>query len=253
MRGSDETAHRRLRTHTGREPSWRYRVAAGQAIRSRPPERDLIESIKSSDDCGALAVHYEDAIAGVIAEVDEAPFGIVAEAFGFEPSSRNLPVLAFLLDDALDQLDAIAADLAGWEGVISAEAVDRDQALEEFRVRFADQPDLVAIVEEDPTALSASVRLAVEPESRADIVERLASYPGVRQVENPDFDQFGNAVAIQAVGDTGRTAIVVAIQVTGEDLGCTLEDLALLADLSGIETTGWVTELILDSARRGLG
>lgn len=215
--------------------------------------QDLIESIKSSDGCDALAVYYGELIAGVVAEVDEAAFGIVAEVFGFEPSSRNLPVLAFLLDDVLDQLDAIAADLATWEGVISAEAVDRVQALEEFRVRFADQPDLVARVEEDPTGLSGSVRLTVEPESRADIVERLVSYPGVRQVENPDYDQFADAVAIQAIGDTGRTAIVVAIQTTGEELGCTLEDLALLADFSNIEITGWVTELIVDSARRGLG
>jgi len=214
---------------------------------------DLVQSIRAAETCDELVTHYEDLVAGVVAGVDEADFEEVAAAFWFDPESSDLRVIAFLDEDARANLEGMAVVVAEWAGVVAVDAIDREEALEEFRELFADQPSLIEVVEEDPTTLPVSVRLTVESDALEGIVERLETYPGVRQVESTNLDQLANAVAILAVGLTGRTAVVVAIQSAGEDLGCPLEDIAQQADLSGVDAGGWVREMILDSAVRGLG
>jgi len=57
----------------------------------------------------------------------------------------------------------MAAEAMTWDGVMVAEGWTSQDALIEFRQAFADQPDLIRVVEQDPSVLPTSVRIWVEP------------------------------------------------------------------------------------------
>ena len=95
-----------------------------------------------------------------------------------------------------DALGRAAAEARTWEGVTYAASFDQNLALAEFREMFADQPQLVAIVEADPSVLPVSIRLWLDRPTEAQAIAPQA------------------AERLAAVG-----AVVAQVRVLGEDTG----------------------------------
>ncbi|HEY5652172.1 MAG TPA: permease-like cell division protein FtsX [Acidimicrobiia bacterium] len=100
----------------------------------------------------------------------------------------NVRVIAFLGDDlSLDEISALQAQIQQWDEVASVVYFSKSQALDEFRELFKDQQSLIDVVEEDPSVLPASLRIAPnEAAEYSAITDRLVVIPGVREVSAAD-------------------------------------------------------------------
>jgi len=100
----------------------------------------------------------------------------------------NVRVIAFLSDDlALDDVDGLQRDIQSWDEVSGVVYFSKDQAIDEFRELFADQPSLIETVEEAPEILPASLRIQpVEAADYSAITNRLLVIPGIRDVSAAD-------------------------------------------------------------------
>jgi cell division protein FtsX len=80
-----------------------------------------------------------------------------------------------------DRITEIRDALAGVPGVVGITYVDQQQAYEEFKVLFADSPEMLASV--DPANLPSSFRVTIDDPARADAVRAAAAtLDGVGQV-----------------------------------------------------------------------
>jgi cell division transport system permease protein len=100
----------------------------------------------------------------------------------------NVRVIAFLSDDlGIAEIDAIQSEVQQWEEVESVVYFSKAEALVEFRELFADQQSLIQVVEEDPSVLPASLRIApVQAADYSTITDRLVVIPGIREVSAAD-------------------------------------------------------------------
>lgn len=100
----------------------------------------------------------------------------------------NVRVIAFLSDDlTLDDINALQAQIQQWDEVSGVVYFSKSEALDEFRELFADQQSLIDVVEEDPSVLPASLRIApVEAADYSTITDRLVVIPGIVQVSAAD-------------------------------------------------------------------
>ncbi|MFH2073390.1 MAG: hypothetical protein ABIJ75_11120 [Actinomycetota bacterium] len=74
--------------------------------------------------------------------------------------ARQADVMIFMTDTPDDDsLIQFANQVLGWEHVIFAETWDQTRTLAEFNELFADQPEILEIVAEDPSGLPVSVRV----------------------------------------------------------------------------------------------
>lgn len=96
----------------------------------------------------------------------------------------NVRVIAFLTDDlTLEDIDSLQREIQTWPEVDGVVYFSKSEALEEFRELFAEETSLIEVVEEDPSTLPASLRIRpIEAGDYSQIVDRLVSIPGVRQV-----------------------------------------------------------------------
>jgi cell division transport system permease protein len=101
---------------------------------------------------------------------------------------ENVRVIAFLSDDlSLDDIDSLQAQIQQWDDVEAVTYFSKAQALDEARQMFADQPPVLSVVEEDPSILPASLRIApVQAADYSAIRDRLVVIPGVREVTSAD-------------------------------------------------------------------
>jgi len=108
----------------------------------------------------------------------------------------NVRVIAFLSDDlGIEEIDAMQADIQGWDEVDEVIYFTKSQALDEFREIFSDQPSLIEIVEEDPSILPASLRVKpTEAANYSTIRDRLVVMPGIFQVQSAE-EAIDNLVA----------------------------------------------------------
>jgi hypothetical protein len=72
-----------------------------------------------------------------------------------------------------DRITEIRDTLAGVPGVVAITYVDQQQAYEEFKVLFADSPEMLASV--DPANLPSSFRVTVDDPARVDAVRAAAA------------------------------------------------------------------------------
>lgn len=100
----------------------------------------------------------------------------------------NVRVIAFLSDDlTLDDITALQTQIQQWDEVAGVVYFSKAEALVEFRELFADQRSLIEVVEEDPSVLPASLRIApVEAADYSRITDRLVVIPGIREVSAAD-------------------------------------------------------------------
>ena len=160
------------------------------------------------------------------------------------------------LDDALTdaQIAALQVEIGAWESVRDVVHFTKQEALAEFRELFADRPELIAAVEQDPSVLPASLRVAVDESAVGEVHGRLAVLPGVTQVTSAREeveDLMARAVWI-AVGYSGKADDLLNLADRAAELGCTLASIAADADLAGIDPGGVIGEWILAAAEVGL-
>jgi len=100
----------------------------------------------------------------------------------------NVRVIAFLSDDlSLEDVDSIQLQIQQWDEVREVVYFSKAEALVEFRELFADQQSLIDVVEEDPSVLPASLRIApVQAADYSTITDRLVVIPGIREVSAAD-------------------------------------------------------------------
>lgn len=79
------------------------------------------------------------------------------------PFDRGDVLVFFAPGTPFDTLVDVADELMTWEGVVVASPWTSEDAAAEFAEAFADQPDLVALIQQDPSVLPPSVRVWVDP------------------------------------------------------------------------------------------
>ena len=97
----------------------------------------------------------------------------------------GIRVIGFLQDElSIDAVTALTGEVAGWDGVDEIVYFTKAEALEEALIMFKDEPLLVDIILEDPTALPASLRIKpVDTDVYDPIADRLTATPGIREVQ----------------------------------------------------------------------
>ena len=99
---------------------------------------------------------------------------------------EGVRVIAYLSDEvAGDEVTLLQNEISSWETVEEVVYFSKTQALEEARELLAvDNPEALAIIEEDPSILPTSLR--IKPAQAADykeIRDRLVVLPGVQEVQ----------------------------------------------------------------------
>jgi hypothetical protein len=84
-------------------------------------------------------------------------------------------LILYLSPESEGALGRAAAEARTWEGVTYAAPFDREMILAEFQKMFAAQPELVALVEEDPTVLPTSIRLWLDRPTEAQAIAESAT------------------------------------------------------------------------------
>ena len=112
-------------------------------------------------------------------------FGEIARV-NTERWQEDVRVIGFLRNDFRD-LDALRAEIEGWPEVNAVIYFSPNEALDEARQLFADDPRQLQIIEEDPSIIPASLR--VRPMDLNDydtIKQRLTNSPGIAEVISAD-------------------------------------------------------------------
>ena len=90
-------------------------------------------------------------------------------------------------DSGADLLPAgqmLMRDLAGMDGVLDIWFVNKNEAADEGRQLFADDPDMLALIESNPGLLPASIRVRVEDRAAQEaVVNGASNRPGVKDVK----------------------------------------------------------------------
>lgn len=102
--------------------------------------------------------------------------------------AEDVRVIAFLQDDMTAQdTSELQAEVGTWPQVQDVFYVSKADAYEEALVLFANNDAMLAVVEQNPDLLPASLRVQpVDPDDYDIIVTRLESTPGVDRVQSAD-------------------------------------------------------------------
>lgn len=102
--------------------------------------------------------------------------------------AQDVRVIAFLQDDTTAQGTAeLEAEVSSWPQVQDVFFVSKAEAYDEALVLFANNEAMLAIIEQNPDLLPASLRVQpVDPDDYDIIVTRLESTPGVDRVQSAD-------------------------------------------------------------------
>jgi hypothetical protein len=206
--------------------------------------------------CAALAPAYTDLVAQLIAREgnrDPAAYGPeIADLAQWWPKVRIIGWLS----DALttDEIHTLEAEIGAWEEVSAVVYFAKADALQEFREMFADQPELIAAVEDDPSVLPASLRVDVLEASNDEVIQRLAAIPGVTQVSSAheDLQALRTQAVEAAIHSSGLEERAAEIAAKASELHCSWGLVAQTADLDRLDPGGVVGEWIIAVAREGL-
>ena len=102
---------------------------------------------------------------------------------------EDVRVIAYLSDAVTgDEVTSLQNEISSWDTVEEVLYFSKTQALEEARVLLADEnPEALAIIEEDPSILPTSLRIKpTEATAYKEIRDRLVVLPGVREVQVAD-------------------------------------------------------------------
>ena len=210
----------------------------------------------AEEPCARLAPAYTDLITQLVdREGSRDPAGFGPEFAELARWWPNVRVVAWL-SDALTtaEIDSLVVEVGLWEGVTDVAYFTEAAALQEFRELFAEQPELIAAVEADPSVLPASLRATVPAADVEAVTQRLAASLGVMKVSSAsdelrDLRRQAVAAAIRSSGLAEQ-----ATEIAGEasESGCAWGELARAAGLDGLDPGGVVGEWIIAEAWEGL-
>ncbi|VAW03068.1 Cell-division-associated, ABC-transporter-like signaling protein FtsX [hydrothermal vent metagenome] len=112
-------------------------------------------------------------------------FGQIAEVT-LEEWSNDVRVIAYLRDDVPDPAALVEA-VAAWDGVDSVVFFSKLQAIDEARRLFANDPSQLRLLEDDPSFIPTSLRVAPSDLEEVERIQaQLQGLPGVDQVRSAD-------------------------------------------------------------------
>jgi len=150
-----------------------------------------------------------------------------------------------------DGAEQLAAQVRDWDGVRVVDFFSQTEALEEFREMFADQPELIATVEEDPSILPASLRVEVQDASQFRVVaDRLRATAGVFQVSAAD-DAVDTLVRRLWLLQGSLRIRLAEILDRGNVLGCNGSDIVREAETNGLVGNDTVSFWLVDAIKDG--
>ena len=161
----------------------------------------------------------------------------------FRNPATDPEIVGFLVAETSDsELDALALAVAGWAGVTDVRIITADQGLAEARRLFAEEPELLAALGENPQAIGPSLRVDVAAASAAAVDEDLQSTPGVVQTEV--IPPESGAEVRTSLAGAGFEAVVTQ----ADTLGCTTDELldGVAMRAAELEAGGPVGEALLD-------
>lgn len=175
--------------------------------------------------------------------------------------AEDVRVIAFLRDDVPPSAVVdLQEEIRSWEEVGDVFFVSKQEALEEARRLFAEQPSMMAIIEDNPEVVPASLRIRpADPKDYAKIEAALKGTPGILEVRSagPAID------AMIALRDGLRVMfwlLALALGVAAVALIANTIHMAIYARREEIEimklvgASGWFvrTPFLLEGALEGL-
>lgn len=128
------------------------------------------------ESCDQAPAEMEQIVGLLMAELGDQAVG------NQEDAAANLVVF---VDESADPA-ALAADASGRPGVMSTRVVTQEEAVAEFFEMFADEPEMLAVIEENPAVVPASLRLFVDFPLVAAEAAQFDGIAGVTGVETWD-------------------------------------------------------------------
>ncbi len=126
-------------------------------------------------------------------------------------------LVAFLQSElSFSAVAALSDDVRTWDGVSEVIYFSKSDALEEARELFRDDPELLEVIEDDPTVLPASLRIKPEnTENYTSLADRLAATPGVLEVDRGDdaIEQLRDLKTILTRGSVGAAVVLALVAV----------------------------------------
>lgn len=168
------------------------------------------------------------------------------------PGLADIQVIAFLGDSMVpDGAEQLAAEVRDWEGVRVVNFFSQAEAVEEFKEMFADQPELIEIVENDPSILPVSLRVELDDASQLRAVsDRLRTTPGVFQVSASD-DAVETLIRRLWFLQGSLRIRLAEILDAGSELGCHASDIVGEAEASGLVSHDTVSFWLIDAIKDG--
>lgn len=156
---------------------------------------------------------------------------------------------AFVSDDISDEnFEELADSMSRWQGVSATKALSKDQAIAHARELFADNPEMLEVLNDDPSIIPRSIQLTIDEAQTESIYQRLDATPGITQTSERFFRVPMLAVGVFGVG----VAEPYLRQPTAdaERLGCTDDLLMALKSRSDeFEPRGSAGEAFIEGLR----
>ncbi len=126
-------------------------------------------------------------------------------------------LVAFLQSElSFSAVAALSDEVRSWDGVSEVIYFSKSDALVEAQEMFRDDPELLEVIEDDPTVLPASLRIKPEDtENYSTMADRLAATPGVMEVQRGDeaIEQLRDLKTILTRGSVGAAVVLALVAV----------------------------------------
>ncbi len=126
-------------------------------------------------------------------------------------------LVAFLQSElSFTAVAALSDEVRTWDGVSEVIYFSKSDALVEAREMFRDDPELLEVIEDDPTVLPASLRIKpADTENYTALADRLSATPGVLDVQRGDeaIERVRDLKTILTRGSVGAAVVLALVAV----------------------------------------
>ncbi len=126
-------------------------------------------------------------------------------------------LVAFLQSElSFSAVAALSDEVRTWDGVSEVIYFSKSDALVEAQEMFRDDPELLEVIEDDPTVLPASLRIKpADTENYSTLADRLSATPGVLEVQRGDeaIEQLRDLKTILTRGSVGAAVVLALVAV----------------------------------------
>ncbi|MCH7669790.1 MAG: ABC transporter permease [Acidobacteria bacterium] len=160
-------------------------------------------------------------------------FGQIAEVT-LQEWQEDVRVIAYLRDDVVDPA-GLVAEVSSWDGVENVNFFSKPQAIEEARRLFASDPARLRLLEENPSFIPASLRIAPSDlEDVEGVAAQLQGLPGVDKVRSAD-DAVERLISLRTALQTFSLVLATALGIAAIALIANTIHMAIYARRDEIE------------------